>query len=301
MADEVEVNEDVKHDDLFEAVDYVPVEENEDIPITPEIFESKQDEVPVVTSEEPKKAEEVKPEEVKDEFADWDKQKAVDAYQNLQRKITDRDKEAKTAIKETQVEREARIRLEAQLEMLTQKPEEVKPEITMPVAPVKPTNFDKYNKHDPDTPSGQYWESLTEYNSQMVAYQNQIIQGLAEAENVRQEATKKTAEETAFRNEMVKQFEDQLGLTPQDALKRVEFLQSKAQDVTNLNAYYEAVHGNPEGQSKAQQKIDTMTKKNALGEIPLPAGTTPGHADPEKTADDGFNEELMTKRIDRNI
>lgn len=111
------------------------------------------------------------PEPVVDEFKDWDKQKAIDAYRTKQSEA-DRFRIAYEKLNEEKIQAEARAKVyEEQLLNKTQAPV---PEPQAPIRPVKPLKPAGYNKADamsyPDSDSARYEAALEKYYDQKEIY-----------------------------------------------------------------------------------------------------------------------------------
>lgn len=204
-------------------------------------------ETPVEDIEEPQ-GQLQDPIEETDEFKDWDKEKSVKAYRELQRKITEREKIAKEA------ERKAII-LEEKLRL--QEEQRSKPQVDVPKKPAplppKPQNFSMADIFDEATASAQWWNMKLQRDEEMAQYLDYQEEQRLLKEQKQAEAIKAQQQFQTLKNERVSQLQG-VGMTLSEAMEAFDFINSEESvKPENIKEYFRVIKGKkPTPPSKPQ-------------------------------------------------
>lgn len=292
MEESIGKNETLNIDDLPSMTgEEVDLEKPEQQPEEPEHKpEGSIEETPEEPAEEPEAIE-----EPQDEFKDWDKEKSVNAYRELQRKITQRDKEARE-------EREARIRLEERLKMQeegTLKKSEPEPKLERPVEPKMPEGYSEVEAMaDPDSIHGRYKRDLDKYLRETINYQNEKL-AIIENETRESKRAREIADgEREAQGEFIK-----LGCTAEKAAKVFHWAsQPGTVNYANMLKLYEMEF--PEAtQPGTKAKVAQIAKQGERHKEVLPPGVQ--STETEKPKDDnplaGVGEFIKEGRLNRQF
>ena len=193
--------------------------------------------------------------EPEENFEDWDKQKSVEAYRNLQRKITEKEKAVKA-------EMEARIRTEERLRLIEEQSQQAKtqqPQIPPKPRPLSPPpqGFNLFEAtNEPESTSAKWYQSKLQYDFEKAQY-DEYWQGQIETERAK---TKQTEEQSRFRNSKVTELQNVGGATLEEAIQIYDWLtSSESIDPKNLVKYFRSTKNTANFKPQVQQQAGFKT------------------------------------------